>query len=959
MNIIKPAANAAIAARTNGAYGFAMNKNRFDSQLLQIFSFIVSLAVLTSLIAIGANSYLATQQRALIQDNIPAGTLAWKLVGSANFISALAPSFADIQSSKDLNSLRSSLERELDELNTDLAKLDLLFPSRTRHQDQETLAVLHRTIADLVLVTGQKLRLQSHMRDWQLSTTELVSELDDILSGQVDIARVRVTATIADLYDSRADIAANLNRLADVDFYAYDRHLELSSATDKVGFLLLQIPPQSTAAALLQIKRETSDAIGVAQSRLSYLSSKTAQTRVSAILQTLNASLEHDGGVPLRSQMLDNELRLDDLITSVRPHTDALVNIASNHLRSVQAAVITSQAKARDLERNILIGMIAVFLVLAGAAVYLWRLARRQVVVRLRGVAEHIEALAHEDYGRDIPFTGNDEIGQMEKGLHVLRRRAARASKLRDELESAVKKRTGQIVTEMQAHDAARSEAEAANRGKSEFLAMMSHEIRTPLNGVIGMLRLLESDMLDEGRSSQVTTARASAEYLLNLTNDLLDYASTETNRVTLQNSHFDLRDLVGQLGSYLGVSAEEKGLNSSVELAEGAPAALYGDVPKIRQIAVNLLSNAVKYTHKGHISLSIDHAAAPDGDGFVLSFAVQDTGVGIAAEEMTYIFDAYGRGQGRKHGDIQGMGLGLSISRRLTERLGGLLSVESELGKGSCFTLTLPLEQGDLSQVVSTREQALRAAINKTVLVVEDNAVNRMVAYGYLDRLGCKITEAETGESALEEAVKAPHDLVLLDLDLPDMSGQEVALKLRAQLPECPPIVALTAHNLEDTPSERARLGVDGILTKPVSPRALSAYLGQVSSHPDSNSENTSTFAALQSDIDELGADVTQEILDEFVKQAVALMTELQAALSTGNHKMAERTAHKFKGAASNFRLDQLCAELAALEKATREKNRQDNATRELTKTWEAALETLEVAARSLGLQLPGSANK
>lgn len=930
-----------------------MQSTRFDKQLLRIFSFIVGLVLLASLLAVVSNAYLAARQRALIQDNLPASALARNVLDAAGFIAALAPTFPDVQSQSDLQTLQKRVGTRLDSLETDLAALEGFFPNLQQGGNTGALRVtLSRMVDEAALNLGH----QEQLGKRRVAAAEYLSELSDILSGQADIARVRVTATIADLYEGPEDSRSHLDRLADVDFFAYDRQVELNRAVERTGFLLLQVPAAETLARLEALQQEAAREIGFARGRLRFLASRAAQERAGVLLDQLGRELEPGGGAAIRARLLQSETRLGQLAWQARQQSGALSRVAGQRLQAVQAEVLRGQQAAQDLSRGISLALIGVLALSGAAAVYSWRLARNRVVRRLRVVAEHIDALAHEDYGRSIPVTGADEIGQMEQSLHVLRGRAARARQLRDELETAVKERTGQIVTEMKAHDAARAEAEAANRAKSEFLAMMSHEIRTPLNGVIGMLRLMESDAGADSLGGRLTTARVSAEHLLVLANDILDYAGTENRRLTVQEEHFDLRDLAGQLGSYLTVAAEAKGLEASFSLAPDAPPALLGDQPKIRQIVVNLLSNAVKYTEAGQVSLSVDHAPDPSTGEPVLSFAVSDTGIGIAAGDMDYIFDAYGRGQIRGAGNIQGMGLGLSISRRLTEVLGGLLSVESEPGKGSRFTLTVPLKEGDLAQAAPAREKAVRAELGKRVLLVEDNAVNRMVAHGYLERLGCTAVEAETGAIALEKAQDGRFDLVLLDIDLPDMPGQEVAARLRRQDGKTPPIVALTAHHLADTAEERAKLNVDGILAKPVSPRALNAVLsgGSVPA-----AEENGVEAALRSDLEDLGRDMVEDILREYRLQADLAVPALCDALRRGDAEQARKTAHRLKGAASNFSLDAFCSRLARIEELARTGGNLAAEAAGLLSDQQASDRDLAAAAAALGLQLPGGANR
>ncbi len=373
----------------------------------------------------------------------------------------------------------------------------------------------------------------------------------------------------------------------------------------------------------------------------------------------------------------------------------------------------------------------------------------------------------------------------------------------------------------------------------------------------------------------------------------------------------------------------------------------------------MNLLSNAVKYTPGGRVDLAVDFAPDPDTGAPVVSFSVSDTGIGIARADMSYIFDAYGRGRGHDIGAIQGMGLGLSISRRLTEALGGLLTVESEPEMGSRFTLTVPLLPGDLAQVTAARDPLARANLRTHVLLVEDNPVNRMVAHGYLDRLGCSVRDAETGARAVELGLAEAFDIVLLDLDLPDMDGQEVAATLRRTRPEGPPIIALTAHHLSDTPDERARLGVDGILTKPISPRALREVLG--GAMPDrgetkteaapASADHDSIRASLQSDLDDLGREMVESLLAEFRSQADQTLPMLQEAMARGDHDQTRKTAHRLKGAASNFGLEAFCQRLGDIEDAARAGRDQSAAAPALAETFQTAIRTLDHAARELGI--------
>lgn len=937
-----------------------MRRTSFDTQLLRVFAFIVSLLVVVSIIALATNHYLASRHRTLIERNLPAAALAREISDESLYISTLAPAFSKIDGLDELRSLTASLNNELNELEKDFARLAGHIADDQQPASEEALRALKQAVETLAGLSERRLSIERDLDFRTALITDRLSRLNEIISTQTDIARVRVTAAIADLVEADNDtLRSGLDRLADVDFFAFDRHVELGTAIDRAGLLLVRVAETKTPLELANARAVVTYSLDLADRRVPYFPSPSAQEDARELLAQLRSETETGGGFDVMVNYLNVVTATGLALEAVPQNVAELTGFSSNLLKQMQASARDIQSRTIQLGGQLTIGLLIILTLAVVATVLAWQFARRRVVERLRRLAEHIAALGQEEYDHRIPVTGDDEIGQMEQSLDTLRLQAAQAQGLRTELEETVIKRTGEIVAEMQAHDEARAEAEASNRAKSEFLAMMSHEIRTPLNGVIGMLRLLEGETpLGDGRR-RLTTARTSAEHLLTLTNDILDYTSTQEGHALSENSDFDLRELIGQLASFLTIGAEAKGLEVSVDLADSAPPALFGDVGKIRQVVINLLSNAVKYTNEGEVALVVDHAFNPDSDRHVLSFSVSDTGIGIDPSHVEMVFDAYNRRGGGRAG-IEGMGLGLTISRRLTEVLGGVMSVESEPGVGSRFTLTVELDEGDVARVVSHREEIVTENLGKHVLLVEDNLVNRMVARGYLERLGCSLVEAETGMAALKALREQEFDLVLLDIDLPDIPGSEVARQARKILDTVPPLVALTAHRVNNRPDAPRELSVDVALEKPVSPRQLAAILrgGEALEAPRDAPEANATLQGLREDVADLGADTTSEIVAEYLEQSAREMNALSAAICRGDHLEVARLAHRMKGAAANFHLTEFTGRLSAVEAAGRGQKALDQASSTLEATCELANARLRDAAFAAGLQLP-MANK
>lgn len=455
---------------------------------------------------------------------------------------------------------------------------------------------------------------------------------------------------------------------------------------------------------------------------------------------------------------------------------------------------------------------------------------------------------------------------------------------------------------------------------QEQFLANMSHEIRTPMNSILGFTNLLKRTDLNPMQREYMQNIHSAGENLLTLVNDILDLSKIEAGMMHMEETRFSLRSMVSSVGAMFIEKIREKDLRFNANIDKDVPDILSGDAVRLTQILVNLLSNAVKFTDKGEITVYVQLLAASEMDARI-RLCVKDTGIGIAPEKQSAIFERFQQAELETTRRFGGTGLGLSIVKQLIEMQGGTIRVESELGKGSEFIVELNYKLPDLAQMYSEAlaEQEEQVPLQKIkVLIAEDNPMNQQLVKHLMKSWSLDHAIVNTGAEAVEELQRNSYSIVLMDIQMPDMDGYTATTIIRNELRLDVPIIAMTAHAMVGEKEKCLQLGMNDYVSKPIKETVLYNIIARHAQHIPEKAEPVNHIQLnYLHQLSGNDKDFEREILKQFLTQAPTELSQLEQSITEKDFDGVRRTAHSLKSTVGYVGLaDELHPYLEQMEK-------------------------------------------
>jgi len=907
---------------------------------------------------------VVSSQQAIVRETLPTADALHDAVRGNARLAALAPRLARADTLDELAQLRTALNTELPLIRERLAALD------SPHVEPELRARLRATgdaLAARLDIMADTIAARLHLRAARSTAArdlrDSITELEMLASAQTDNATALLVSTLTTVLQSEEstslqDRNAARDRLLDVDLDTLERMHELVLNAHALSSLIERLDELDTPTRLQATRGEFESRLTQLARRLANISDPGARQHGAQLHAALSAVIAPSGSFDMRVAEIELRARSEASHAEVGVLTTELDALAGELIhRGGRILAAASLDAERSASSGVLaFGVIGASLLLVTALVII-QVLRRHTLGRLLALEEATLALASGKRDVRIDTEGDDELASLSRALArfrddaIERDRLAEALRLQQQdLEHQVAARTVELsdsnaalAREMVEHASARVAAENADRAKTAFLGTVSHELRTPMAGILGLLEILKDTPTTPEQTRYLEQIRSAAVLLLELLEDMLDFARIEAGGVQVENTPFSLRDTVNDVFAVQGTRAAARGLTLVADIDSTVADTLSGDRRKLSQILLNLVGNAIKFSDEGAVTIHIAPGRGPNS----LRFAVEDHGIGIDPARQREVFEPFVqvRDSGRHHG---GTGLGLAVCKRLIEAMGGEISLISTPGRGTTVSFELAFELAfdpaptAPEQALSPVPGALRPGGN--VLLVEDDAVNRLVVERFLTLLDQHPVCATDIQSALAAFDKQAPDVALIDMNLPDGDGQELLSRLRQRPHGCDvPAVLMSAHVPAHEVQALLDAGFAAFLRKPFSRIQLQALLAhllggprpatsQLNPHPavllDTAMAGSAEIDAqtptspewvdahfLQAEHDALGSTVLSQIADVFQTQGHALIAGLVQAAQSGDADECRQRAHKLRGAASNLGLEPLSTLAATLE--------------------------------------------